>query len=189
MLNSYIHPWKLREAARHFQQGDIIAYPTEAIYGLGCDPLNWNAIKRLLQLKQRPVDMGLILIAADFAQLHPFVRPLSDEKMRPILDSWPGPNTWLLPAADGLPFWLCGRHSTLAVRVTEHPIAAALSVACSSPLVSTSANINTRNPAQTPTQVRSRLGDASVYILGGQTGDRKTPSTIRDAETGEIIRK
>jgi L-threonylcarbamoyladenylate synthase len=189
MPNSYIHPWKLREAARCFQHGGIIAYPTEAIYGLGCDPLNWHAVQRLLQLKQRPVEMGLILIAADFEQLRPFVKALPDEQMQPILQSWPGPNTWLLPAVDGLPFWLGGKHTTLAVRVTDHPIAAALSVACASPLVSTSANISTRKPAQNPTQVRARIDGKSVYIINGRTGGRKAPSTIRDAETGSVIRR
>jgi L-threonylcarbamoyladenylate synthase len=188
MPDSYIHPWKLREAVRCFRHGGIIAYPTEAMYGLGCDPLNWHAVQRLLQLKQRPVEMGLILIAADFAQLRPFIKPLPVEKMQPILESWPGPNTWLLPAAEGLPFWLRGKHTTLAVRVTDHPIAATLSAACGSPLVSTSANLNNRNPAQNPTQVRARLNDESIHILNGQTGGRKTPSTIRDAETGKVIR-
>ncbi len=188
MPDSHIHPWKLREAVRCFRHGGIIAYPTESMYGLGCNPLNWHAVKRLLQLKQRPVEMGLILIAADFAQLRPFVKPISDEKMQPILDSWPGPNTWLLPAADGLPFWLNGEHSTLAVRVTDHPIAATLSVACGLPLVSTSANLRNRSPAQNPTQVRARFDGKSVYILNGRTGGRRAPSTIRDAETGRVIR-
>lgn len=189
MLNTCIHPWKLREAARCFQHGGIIAYPTEAIYGLGCDPLNWHAVKRLLQLKRRPVDKGLILIAASFSQLRPFVKPLSDEQMQPILESWPGPNTWLLPAAEGLPFWLCGKHDTLAVRVTGHPVAAALSMACSSPIVSTSANISTRKPARNSTQARARLDGKTVYIVNGRIGGRKTPSTIRDAETGSVIRE
>ncbi len=188
MPGSQIHPWKLREAARCFRHGGIIAYPTEAIYGLGCDPLNWDAVKALLQLKRRPVDKGLILIAANFDQLRPFIKPLTEEQMQPVLNSWPGPNTWLLPAADGLPFWLSGRHDTLAVRVTDHPIAAALSLACASPLVSTSANISTQKPAQNATQVRTRLGDRIDFILNGPTGGQKTPSTIRHAVTGDIIR-
>ncbi len=188
MLSTCIHPWKLREATRCFNQGGIIAYPTEAIYGLGCDPLNWLAVKSLLELKQRPVDKGLILIAASFEQLLPFVKPLSEDLMQPVLESWPGPNTWLLPAADGLPYWLCGKYDTLAVRVTNHPIAAGLSLACDSPLVSTSANISTRQPAQNSTQVRARLACKINYIINGQTGGRKRPSLIRHAETGKILR-
>lgn len=188
MPNSHIHPWKIREAVRCFQQGGVIAYPTEAIYGLGCDPLNWLAVQHLLQIKQRPVDKGLILIAANFEQLLPYVKPLSDKQMQPILNSWPGPNTWLLPAADDLPFWLCGRHDTLAVRVTDHPIAACLSLACASPMVSTSANISTRKPARSAIQVRDRLADNVDYIITGPTGGQNRASIIRHAVTGRIIR-
>ena len=183
-----IHPWKLREAARCFHQGGILAYPTEAIYGLGCDPLNWHAVQRLLLLKQRPVEKGLILIAANYEQLRPFIKPLSESEMQPVLTSWPGPNTWLLPAADNLPYWLRGRHKTLAVRVTDHPIASALSLACDSPLVSTSANISTRAPAVNSTQVRDRLKQMADCVIHGPTGGRNSPSTIRDAATGSVIR-
>ncbi|MEJ2529580.1 MAG: Sua5/YciO/YrdC/YwlC family protein [Gammaproteobacteria bacterium] len=188
MTQASVHPWKLREAARCFHQGGILAYPTEAVFGLGCDPLNWYAVQRLLAIKHRPLDKGLILIAADYNQLLPFIRPLSSAQMQPLFDSWPGPTTWLLPAADGLPFWLRGRHETVAVRVTKHPVAATLSLACNSPLVSTSANISTRNPAANPTQVRDRLVGMADCIIHGQTGGSKTPSVIRDAESGVIIR-
>ncbi len=183
-----IHPWKLREAVRCFHQGGILAYPTEAIYGLGCDPLSWPAVERLLLLKHRPVEKGLILIAANYEQLLPYIKPLSEAQMKPVLDSWPGPNTWLLPVADGLPYWLSGKHETIAVRVTQHPVAAALSLACNSPLVSTSANISRRKPATNPTQVRNRLAGIADCIINGPTGEEKTPSVIRDAATGAVIR-
>ncbi len=183
-----IHPWKLREAVRCFRRGGILAYPTEAIYGLGCDPLNWRAVQRLLLLKQRPLDKGLILLAASYQQLLPFIKPLPDSQMEQVFASWPGPTTWLLPAADDLPYWLCGRHQTLAVRVTDHQIAATLSLSCRSPLVSTSANIANHNPANSPTQVRARLDGTADCIVHGETGGRKSPSIIKDAMTGKIIR-
>ncbi len=188
MLGPDVHPWKLREAARCFRRGGILAYPTEAIYGLGCDPLNWHAVRRLLILKHRPIDKGLILIAANYEQLLPFIKPLSETRMKLVFESWPGPNTWLLPAADDLPYWLKGGHETLAARVTQHPIAAALSLACDSPLVSTSANISNRLPATNPTQVRDRLSRTADCIIHGPTGGEKAPSVIRDAATGMIIR-
>ena len=105
---------RIREAARCFHRGGIIAYPTEAVYGLGCDPLDGAAVYRLLDLKQRPVEKGLILIAARFGQLRPYVGEVDEERLRPALESWPGPHTWLLPAAPGLPVWLSGSHDTLA---------------------------------------------------------------------------
>ena len=116
----------MQRAADLLLMGGIVAYPTEAVYGLGCDPLNRAAVYRLLALKRRPVDKGLILIASRFDQLRPFVQPVDDDVRQRLDDTWPGPNTWLLPARTDCPAWLRGRHRTLAVRVTAHPLAAAL---------------------------------------------------------------
>lgn len=187
-MASALIPWKLREAVRCFNSGGLIAYPTEAVYGLGCAPLNQQSMERLLQLKQRPIEKGVILIAADYEQLLPFIQPLDDGHMRAVWNSWPGPNTWLLPAADHLPFWLTGIHQTLAVRVTAHPLASALCRACDSPLVSTSANLSGQHPAKSALQVHQRLGDGVDYILSGPLGDSQKPSTIRDALSGRVIR-
>lgn len=183
-----LRPWKLREAARCVGSGGLIAYPTEAVFGLGCDPLNGSAMERLLALKQRPVEKGVILIAADFEQLRPFIKPLADPLMKPIFASWPGPNTWLLPVADHLPYWLTGAHATLAVRVTAHPVAAALCRACDSPIVSTSANRSGQHPARSALQVRLRLDSRVDYIVHAPLGDNRAPSAIRDGATGRVIR-
>jgi L-threonylcarbamoyladenylate synthase len=183
-----VHPWKLREAARHFRSGGLLAYPTEAVYGLGCDPLNADAVLGILRLKQRPIDKGLILVAADYAQLRPFITPLDDEAMQRVFASWPGPTTWLLPAAPDLPYWLSGKHATLAVRVSDHPLTAALCRACNSPLVSTSANPAGLPPARNALTVRRMFDDRLDYLLVGDTGRRLTPSRIIDAASGRIIR-
>jgi len=179
---------KLRMAVRCIRGGGILAYPTEAVYGLGCDPWDRAAVQHLLAIKQRPEHKGLILIAADFAQIEPFVEPLDAARMQAVLATWPGPNTWLLPARVGTPGWLRGRHATLAVRVTAHPIAAALCAAAGSALVSTSANISDRPPARTSLQVRSALGHQVDLVLTGHCGTRARPSTIRDGRTGAVIR-
>jgi len=185
---SPLHPWKLREAARCIRQGGLIAYPTEAVYGLGCDPLNRDAIERLLRLKNRPLEKGLILIAANFEQLLPFVRPLQSNLMQPVFDSWPGPNTWLLPARASTPAWLTGAHDSLAVRVTAHPIASALCRACHSPLVSTSANLSNHPPARQALRVRLTIPAGIDCILNGPLGELERPTRIRDALSGEQIR-
>ncbi|HEY5719640.1 MAG TPA: Sua5/YciO/YrdC/YwlC family protein, partial [Gammaproteobacteria bacterium] len=117
-------PWRLRAAARAVRRGGVIAYPTEAVYGLGCDPLDAVAVFELLELKGRPVGKGLILIAADFAHLRPFVDEVGPAAMAAVHASWPGPHTWLLPARAATPPWLSGDFDTLAVRVTAHPVAA-----------------------------------------------------------------
>ncbi|MCU7863248.1 MAG: Sua5/YciO/YrdC/YwlC family protein, partial [Candidatus Thiodiazotropha sp. (ex Lucinoma borealis)] len=113
-------------------------------------------------------------------------RPKSS--MARIQQSWPGPTTWLIPAANNVPDWLTGQHATLAVRVTDHPIAAALCRAAGTPLVSTSANISQRPPARNPLQVRLRCGKDVDLIVHGKTGGLKRPTSIKDAMSGCLFR-
>ena len=189
-------PFGLREAARRVSGGGVVAYPTEAVFGLGCDPLDPDAVLRILDIKGRDIDKGLILIAADFDALRPYVEPLAPARMAEIRATWPGPNTWLLPAPPQTPRGLTGAHDTLAVRVTGHPIAAALCRACarygghigSGALVSTSANRSDLAPARTPLAVRRQLGDAPDLIVTGRCGTQPRPSTIRDGRTGRVLR-
>lgn len=180
--------WHIKLAALTIQGGGIVAYPTEAVYGLGCDPDNAEAVQRLLTLKQRPMHQGLILIAARFEQLHAYLRPLTSELRERVIPTWPGPVTWLLPARPETPPWLRGRHQTLAVRVTAHPLAAALCEAAGTPLVSTSANLSGRPPARNALGVRRIFGDQLDYILPGESGGLDKPTEIRDGLTGRQIR-
>lgn len=179
---------RLRVASRVIGKGGVIAYPTEAVYGLGCDPWNRDAVGRLLAIKRRPVSKGLIVIAASLDQLLPFVEPLSAERMERIAASWPGPNTWLLPARRATPDWLTGRFDTLAVRVTAHPLAAALCRVHGGAIVSTSANQAGHPPARTGLQVRLALGDRLDHILVGACAGAQRPSVIRDGATGRVLR-
>lgn len=180
--------WHLQQATQTLDAGGIIAYPTEAVYGLGCDPLQESAVLRLCAIKQRPLEKGLILIAADFKQLKPFIARLDKKLKRKIKKSWPGPVTWLLPAHPDIPLWLCGAHSTIAVRVTAHPVASALCRAFGSALVSTSANVSLQPPARTPLKVRQIFSERIDMIVHGATGTLKRPTEIRDGNTGKIIR-
>lgn len=175
-------------AARLLHDGAVIAYPTEAVYGLGCDPLNPDAVMRLLALKQRPISAGLILIAAEFSQVEPFLQPLSAILRRKVSATWPGPVTWLLPARSEVPGWLRGRHASLAVRVTAHAGTAALCREFGGALVSTSANPRGQAAARSTLQVRRYFSDRLDYLLPGRVGGRRRPSEIRDARTGEILR-
>jgi L-threonylcarbamoyladenylate synthase len=180
--------WQLRAATRCIHAGGIIAYPTEAVYGLGCDPLDGDAVFRLLDIKQRPPAQGLILIGADYPQLAPFLGQVPASVMRRVQGTWPGPVTWLLPAAPGVPYWLRGAHRTIAVRVTAHPLAAALCRAAGYALVSTSANRHRHPAARTALQVERHLGAELDYVLTGKVGPQRRPSEIRDALSGRIIR-
>jgi L-threonylcarbamoyladenylate synthase len=178
--------FRLREAARLIHRGGVVACPTEAVYGLSCDPLDPRAVMHLLRLKRRPVEKGLILLAAHIEQLRPFAL-LEGDWMEPVLASWPGPATWLLPARPDLPYWINGGRDTVACRVTAHPLAAALCDAAGQALISTSANRAGRPPARSPVQVRLRCPGADA-ILCGKLGHLERPTPIRDPRSGAQVR-
>lgn len=178
-------PQQLRLAVHCLRRGGIIAYPTEAVFGLGCDPDAAVAVRRILALKRRPESKGLILIAAGLEQLDPYVAPLDAGQRRRVQA---GRVTWLVPARPETPRWLRGAHDTLAVRVTAHPIAVALCRAAGMPLVSTSANPGGRPPARTALAVRRQLGQGVDLIVPGAVGGAARPSEIRDLLTGNVLR-
>jgi L-threonylcarbamoyladenylate synthase len=183
-----MNTWHIKQAVRCLNTGGIIAYPTEAVYGLGCDPINKTAVARLLTLKQRPWQKGLILIAADYAQLAPFLKPLTPTLEERIFATWPGAITWLLPAKPETPYWLRGQSNKLAVRITAHPQAATLCQHFGRALVSTSANQSGRPAAKTALKARHIFAQTIDYIMPGQVGGRTRPSEIRDALTNTILR-
>lgn len=179
--------WPLRQAAATLHAGGVIAYPTEAVYGLGCDPLNLDAVLRLLSIKRRDPDKGLILVADNIQRLLPFIS-ISAAQRKTLMEVWPGPNTWLVPVQDWVPKWLTGQHDTLAVRVTAHPLVAALCREAGMPIVSTSANLAGHPPARNALQVRKGLGKQIDYLLSGPTGGQLRPTPIRDLKSGRLIR-
>lgn len=179
--------WHIREAVRQLAAGGIVAYPTETVYGLGCDPGNGAAVLRLLDLKQRRLDQGVILIADEFARLEPLLLPVSPATRRRVATPGSAPVTWVLACAPATPAWLHGGHHGLAVRITTHPVAAELCRQWGGPLVSTSANIHGRHPANSPLAVRMAFGNRLDGILHGPCGSGR-PSEIRDAISGRILR-
>lgn len=180
----------IEEIIALLNQQRVIAYPTEAVFGVGCDPDSEIAVGHLLMLKQRPVEKGLILIAANFEQLKPYINDtaLTEVRRRAVFACWPGPVTFVFPARATTPRWLTGRFDTLAVRVTAHPQVVALCEAYGKPLVSTSANLTGLPPCRTAQEVVSQFG-LDFPVLPGETGGRQNPSEIRDALTGKLIRQ
>ncbi len=181
----------ISHAVAALQNGGVIAYPTEAVWGLGCDPRNEAAVLRLLALKQRELDKGLILIAADETQLAPYVAmvALGGENRAAVRDSWPGPNTWIVPASAAAPAWITGSHEGVAVRVSAHPVVIALCNAFGGALVSTSANV----AGQPAPPSRSALDQAIVAgvdaITCGETSGLARPTPICDARSGIQLRQ
>jgi len=184
-----LSPWHLRRACRVLRHGGVIAYPTEAVYGLGCDPFDGEVVTRLLELKGRPRHKGLVLIAAELGQVEGMLQGLDEEIRARLAATWPGFVTWVLPARATLPRWLTGRHASLAVRVTAYPPAAALCRAYGGPLVSTSANPSGLRPARNALTVRRYFGGVLDYIVPGSVGGEARPSVILDGRTGAAVRE
>ena len=178
-------------AAIILRGGGVVAYPTEAVWGLGCDPFNPEAVQRLLEIKQRPATKGMIVIAAwpEQAWPHVFWDELPAARRSAILASWPGPYTWLIPCRPEVPAWLRGEHDTLAVRVTAHPIAASLCQAMGSVVVSTSANRAGETPARRFEELVPELRAQLDGWIDGDTSGQAQPSTIRDARSGAVLRQ
>ena len=183
-----LNNWHIRLAANAVQDGGVIAYPTEAVFGLGCSPWNVTAVQKLLQLKSRPQGKGLIVVAASVSQLRTLVNFNEIGSIESILKTWPGPVTWVLPAQKGVLACLTGVHSDLAVRVSAHPLLCELCEICG-PLVSTSANLSNTRPARTTLAVRNYFGTRLDYILPGKLGTEDSPSEIRHGASGEILRQ
>ncbi len=180
----------LPAAGALLRSGGVLAYPTEAVFGLGCDPADQAAFARLFALKQRPPTQGVLLIGADFDQLVPYIDlpAVPESVLAQVRASWPGPFTWIFPRAATVPAWICGEHHGIALRVTAHAPAAALCRAFGGALVSTSANPHGQPPARTAAIVQSYFGDALDGVLDAPLGRQSRPTTIRDALSGAVVR-
>lgn len=181
------------EAAAFLTQGQVLAYPTEAVWGLGCDPYNEQAFNEILRLKQRPIEKGVILLAGQLSQVEHLLESLSIDMRQKIIATWENPTqsdratTWLLPANEQIPQWIRGQHPLVAVRVTNHPLCKDLCAAFGGFIVSTSANPAGLTPARSIDQTRAYFSDELNY-LSGELGECQQPSRIIDATTGQIIR-
>ncbi|MDH5229211.1 MAG: L-threonylcarbamoyladenylate synthase [Gammaproteobacteria bacterium] len=178
----------IRRALRYLNQAGVIAYPTEAVWGLGCDPLNPQAVLRLLQIKQRPMEKGLILIAADWQQLKSYVANLDPVTEKKINQTWPGPVTWVVPVANWVPDYLTGGRDTIAIRVSDHDVVRDLCQGFAGPIVSTSANISQRPAVRRSWQLRKLFLNKIDFIVPGALGGLKSATPIRNALSNQILR-
>lgn len=178
----------LHTAVDVLRHGGVIACPTEAVWGLSCDPFDADAVDHLLALKRRPAAKGLIIVAASRDQVSFLLGDLSEEQRLALDQTWPGPNTWLVPHCGRIPEFVCGDSDKVAVRVSAHPAVARLCLAFGGPLVSTSANHAGARPARHAFQVWRYFGDGLDYLLPGSLGGAQRPSTIRDLESGRVLR-
>ncbi len=170
------------------RRGALVAYPTEAVFGLGCDPLNARSLERVVACKRRGRRKGLILVGHSVAQVLEFAGACGETMLAPVLASWPGPTTWLLPAASHAHPLLTGGGDKVALRVSAHPIVAELCARFGRAVVSTSANVSGRPPARSAAEVRRQLGAAVDVLLNGPLGGDSAPSAIKDARSARLVR-
>ena len=183
--------WSLIQAHHVLQAGGVIAYPTEAVWGLGCDPYNEAALDRILQIKQRDMAKGMLLVASDIEQIEYLLGGVTAEQRAKMAASWQAgqrPTTWLVPHRGLVPSLVHGRFDTVAVRVSQHQGIQALCEQFGGPIVSTSANFSGHPAATNPLQVRKFLGAHLDFIVPGELGGAAKPSRIIDAVTDRVIR-
>ena len=179
----------IQRACQSLKQGNVIAYPTEAVWGLGCDPQNEAAVGKILRLKNRPVHKGLILVSGSIAQFEPLLNKLSREQRDKLIASWPGHITWLVPDSDNLtPEWIKGDHQSVAIRVSGHTIVQELCSAFGGPIVSTSANEAGEEAIRSRLILEDKFADKIACIVDGGLGQAAKPSEMRDLLSGRVIR-
>jgi L-threonylcarbamoyladenylate synthase len=184
----------IKVAAQMMMHGSVIAYPTEAVWGLGCDPLNEQACLELLQIKQRPIQKGMILIAGNIEEFAGILSALPADQVRELDAAWQnqgntGAITFLVPDLLGqVPYWIKGSHNSVALRVSQHSLVKSLCHEFGGPLVSTSANVSGKPPARSRVVVEKYFGAQLDFIVPGPLGGATNPSKIIDFTTGQTIR-
>ncbi len=168
-----------------FNQGGVFAYPTEGVFGLGCDPDNEAAVLKILAFKKRPVNKGLILVASDFSQVEHYLQPLTKEQKQ---FTQPSATTYIFPALPTAPKWITGDFDSIAIRISKFPLVLDLCESLNSAIVSTSANLSGQEPARTNEEIKNIFGNQIDALFEGETGNAHKPSTIRDSVTGKILR-
>ncbi|AWX16324.1 tRNA threonylcarbamoyladenosine biosynthesis protein RimN [Mergibacter septicus] len=178
------------EIVRALQQDQVVAYPTEAVFGLGCNPNSEIAIKNLLSLKQRPIEKGLILIAPELSYFTDFVdfSRLLPHHLKQIEQVYAQPTTWVVPVKENVSTLLCGQFNSIAIRLCSHPLVRQLCQQTGFALTSTSANLTGLEPCRTVVEVQQQFGE-TFPILKGKVGLATKPSEIRDIFTNQVIRQ
>ena len=178
----------IKKAVDVLRRGGIIAYPVESIFGLGCDPYNEQAVKKILKIKKRTIKCGFVLVACNWEQIYTMISPITQEQFDIIDKTWPGNNTWLFPKKPDLPMWITGDSQRVALRIPDHPVPKLLAQLFHNPVISTSVNIHGETPCKTALEVQRKFNAHVDYIIHRDVGHYKSASTIRDVVTLQVVR-
>jgi len=173
----------IEKAVEILRGGGVIAFPTDTVYGIGADAFNALAVKRVFEIKNRPMNLPLPLLISSTEQLSVLAGDISELAWFLIKRFWPGGLTLILPKADSLAPHL-GSGSNVGVRQPNHPVCLALIQRLGNPIIGTSANISGRPAALTASEVREHLEGKLDFVLDGGRCPGGKESTIVDV-TGE----
>ena len=175
----------LSKASDSLHAGNIVAYPTESVYGLGVDPFNEKALESLYRLKKRDTSNPVLMIISNQQQLITLVDHITPKAQKAMDAFWPGPLSILFPAKPELSKLLLGNQDKVCVRMTSHPVANALCRYFDGPIVSTSANLYSQTPAQSTDEIN--LTGIAVCIDGGVADG--VSSTVLNPDNGTVLRE
>ncbi len=180
-------PWALNRFSHEVSRGAVFGYPTDTIWGFGCHPLIAASVARILQIKQRSPDKGLILLSSRLEYCAAYL-DAEPEQLKPICVPADRPTTWLVPASAFCPPWIRGNFPSVAIRITDHPLMQILCDRLESPIVSTSANRAGRSPVRNALQMRKQFGQELDHIVTGFAAGSGQPSEIKFLDTGITVR-
>ncbi len=182
-----MHPWQYRRAIKTLKAGGVIAYPSESVFGLGCDPYNLQAVSDLLNVKHRSYKKGLIILVSDIEHAAHFIAPLTSQQKQRIQNHTGRATTWLVNKSARTSPLLAGKHAKLAVRVTTNPVAKTLCEMMQGPIVSTSCNRNAKPTSRSVAVIRNKFYQPLAQIIPGACGG-EAASRIVDLDSGQILR-
>ena len=180
--------WRAKLVAKQLREGAVIAYPTEGVWGLGCDPAQAEAVSRILSLKRRSWTQGLILVAGHIDQFGDLLDEITSAERQTLEDAWPAPVTYLVPNSSA-PEWIRGQHESVALRVSAHPVIVGICAEFRGPIVSTSANPAGKPPAKAPLRLRQYFPKGIDVVVPGHLGGRGAASEIRALRGGDVVRR
>lgn len=180
----------IEKAVEYLKQGEVIAYPTETIYGLGADVLNRKAVKKIYDLKARDYGLPISILVANIAMLREYVKDVPDRALPLMRKFWPGALTILFPASEKIPKGLVTNTGRVGIRISSHPVASAIVEKFGKAITTTSANLSGFPPSLSVKHIQKYFGDRISCIIDGGECEPTRGSTVVDVgeETMRIIR-
>ena len=177
-MNSF-PPQLLNQAVELLRYGGVVAFPTDTVYGVGVDPFQPEAVRKLYRIKGRPDDKPIAILVGSIADVEKVAQSVSEPFSRLADRFWPGGLTLILEARD-LPPEITAGGSTVGVRMPNHPLTLELLREFGGPIATTSANKSGEEPATSAGEVGAQLGNRVDLIVDGGTTFTKVASTVLD---------